>query len=165
MRIFQIECRHMNSIQFFYCNENNIRLYIIVIINTFNRTDFGSTVTNFFFKSLKLIRTWGRVLTWRKVGDDFTLSFAVIKAYITNITRVYSKQVPGRPIGNHIHVHIYQKFKVRRKCHNDSWLSGMKNLSLIYSWKLLDGSCMILSASLINSNYLQLILVNQLSQS
>lgn len=42
----------------------------------------------------------------------------VIKAYITNITRVYSKQVPGRPIGNHIHVHIYQKFKGERKFKN-----------------------------------------------
>lgn len=119
----------------------------------------SSIIFHYFYKNNKSL--WYTLLLSEIHLTVEIWSFAVIKAYITNITRVYSKQVPGRPIGNHIHVHIYQKFKVRRKV---KFLTDWhENLFPIYSWKGLDGSCMILSAPSINSNYLQLIKFNFLN--
>lgn len=90
-----------------------IKLLNVVRILQIEYRLMNSIIFHYFYKNNKSL--WYTLLLSEIHLTVEIWSFAVIKAYITNITRVYSKQVPGRPIGNHIHVHIYQKFKVRRK--------------------------------------------------
>lgn len=90
-----------------------IKLLNVVRILQIEYRLMSSIIFHYFYKNNKSL--WYTLLLSEIHLTVEIWSFAVIKAYITNITRVYSKQVPGRPIGNHIHVHIYQKFKVRRK--------------------------------------------------